>query len=121
MLISDFTIIRNGLKFDFPFIESFRSLLPVCDEFVINVGISDDATKETIEKFRASLPSSEAKKIITFETEWPLNNAEKRKGGQILADQTNLALERCKGSWCLYLQADEVLHEDDLPLIRKQL
>jgi glycosyltransferase involved in cell wall biosynthesis len=121
MLISGFTIIRNGLKYDFPFIESFRSILPVCDEFVINVGISDDDTKQVIEKFRASLPPKEAAKIITFETEWPLNKVEKRQGGQILADQTNLALDRCRGDWCLYLQADEVLHEDDLPLIRQQL
>lgn len=120
MLISGFTIIRNGLKYDFPFIESVKSVLPVCDEFIINVGISEDGTKQVIERFRDGLPVRERQKIVLFETEWPLDKAEKRRGGQILADQTNLALDRCRGAWALYLQADEVLHEDDLPLIRSQ-
>jgi hypothetical protein len=33
----------------------------------------------------------------------------------ILAQQTNLALDACRGDWCFYLQADEVLHEQDYP------
>lgn len=121
MLISAFTIIRNGLKFDFPFTESIRSLLPICSEYIINVGVSEDATRQAIEQLRLRLPEAEAKKIRILETEWPLNDPEKRRGGQILADQTNLALGHCQGRWCLYLQADEVLHEQDLPLIRSQL
>lgn len=121
MLISGFTIIRNGLKFDFPFIESIRSALPICDEFVINVGRSEDATRQAIEQLRLRLDPQDADKIKIIETEWPLNDPDKRKGGQILADQTNHALGRCQGAWCLYLQADEVLHEDDLPLIRREL
>ncbi len=121
MLLSGFTIIRNGVKFDFPFIESLKSALPICDEFVINVGVSEDDTKEQILKFIASLDAKEARKVKIFDSVWPLDDPEKRKGGHILADQTNLALDRCTADWCLYLQADEVLHEDDLPLIRKQL
>lgn len=121
MLISGFTIVRNGLKFDYPFIESLRSVLPICDEFVVNVGLSEDATYQAIEQLRSLLTPSEAAKIKMIETEWPLNDAAKRQGGQILADQTNIAMSRCSGKWCLYLQADEVLHEEDLPLIREQL
>lgn len=121
MLISAFTIIRNGLKFDFPFLESIRSALPLCDEYVINVGRSEDATRQAIEQLRLRLTAEDAAKIRIIETEWPLGDAEKRRGGQILADQTNLALGHCRGDWCLYLQADEVLHEEDHPLIRKQL
>lgn len=121
MLISGFTIIRNGLKFDFPFLESIRSFLPICDELVINVGISEDATRQALEQLRFQLPPNDAAKIKMFESDWPLNDPEKRKGGQILADQTNLALGQCQGTWCLYLQGDEVLHEDDLPVIRAQL
>ena len=34
------------------------------------------------------------------------------------ADMTNAALDACTGDWCLYVQADEVLHEDDLETIR---
>ena len=42
MRISGFTLIRNGEKFDFPYFESIRSLLPLVDEMVINVGVGDD-------------------------------------------------------------------------------
>jgi len=34
------------------------------------------------------------------------------------ADMTNAALDACSGDWCLYLQADEVLHEDDQDVVR---
>lgn len=37
---------------------------------------------------------------------------------EIYADLTNRALERCTGDWCLYIQADEVVHEDDHEAIR---
>src|SRR5437868_2664352 len=112
-MISGFTIVRNGVEYDYPFLESIQSALPVCDEFIINIGHSTDSTKQSIIEFISKLPTSESKKIKYFESEWPLNDPEKRKGGRILAEQTNLALEKCKGQWCLYLQADEVLHEKD--------
>ncbi|MGE4232610.1 MAG: hypothetical protein AB7F43_04700 [Bacteriovoracia bacterium] len=121
MLVSGFTIIRNGIEYDFPYLESIRSLLPLCDEFIVNVGKSSDQTLKTIQDFKESLPFGKKNHFHIFETEWPLDDPEKRQGGHILADQTNLALDRCKGRWCFYLQADEVLHENDLPLIRAQL
>ena len=37
----------------------------------------------------------------------------------ILSEQTNLALKKCEYDWCLYLQADEVLHEADSTQILK--
>jgi glycosyltransferase involved in cell wall biosynthesis len=36
-----------------------------------------------------------------------------REGGRVLAQQTDIALSHCGGDWCIYLQADEVLHEED--------
>jgi hypothetical protein len=39
----------------------------------------------------------------------------------ILSEKTNEALDHCQGLWCFYLQADEVIHEDDLPQIKKAL
>lgn len=119
--ISGFTLVRNGVEFGYPFLESFQSLLALCDELVINVGISTDETKAFIEKWKSSLPPAESTKIKIFESEWPFHLPEMRRGGQILSQQTNLALEKCKGRWCFYLQADEVLHEEDIPQIRKEL
>ena len=39
--LSAFTIIKNAVKFDYPLIESIKSVLPIVDEYVINAGIPD--------------------------------------------------------------------------------
>ncbi len=114
--ISGFSLVRNGIKFDYPFLESWRSLLPVVDELVLNIGISEDDTLEVAKKFALEEGGG---KVRIFESEWPLHIPEKKKSGLILSEQTNLALEQCKYDWCFYLQADEVIHEDDYVLIRE--
>lgn len=86
-------------------------MLPLCDEIVIAVGKSDDDTLETIK-------SINNEKIRIIETEWDKSLS---KNGQIYAQQTNLALSQCTGDWCIYLQADEVIHENDYAEISKQL
>ena len=50
MKISAFTFIKNGMILGFPFRESIRSVLPIVDEFVVNVGDSDDDTLEKIKE-----------------------------------------------------------------------
>lgn len=107
MTVSGITIIRNGIKFDYPFIESINSILPVCDEFIVVAGKSDDGTREKI----AQLGSP---KIKIIDTIW---DESLREGGKILAQQTNIGLDHASGDWCFYLQADEVAHEKDHQLI----
>lgn len=36
----------------------------------------------------------------------------------MLSEKTNEALDQCQNDWCFYVQADEVIHEEDLPKIR---
>jgi glycosyltransferase involved in cell wall biosynthesis len=108
MKVVGFTFIRNGVQFGYPFLESIRSLLPLCDEVVIAAGRSEDDTLKRIQSLRSS-------KIRIVETVW---NDSLRQNGTILSQQTNLALDHVKGDWALYLQADEVLHEKDYPVIR---
>jgi len=116
--ISGFTLVRNGTKFDYPFLESLRSILPLVDELVINVGISDDDTLSVVQDFSKKEGQG---KVVVFESHWPLDDPEKKRGGQILAEQTNLALDRCTGEWCIYLQADEVFHEKEHAAIREAM
>lgn len=118
MKVSGFTLIRNGIRFDYPFIESFRSILPVVDEFIINVGKGDDLTLDKIQEFAREEGQG---KVHFFESNWQLNQPEKKKGGIILSEQTNVSLDHCTNDWCFYLQADEVLHENDYPIIRNAL
>jgi glycosyltransferase involved in cell wall biosynthesis len=111
MKISGFTFIRNGTLLGYPFVASIRSLLPLCDEIIVNVPRSSD---DTLEQVRAIGDS----RIRIIETEWDENA---RKGGLILSHHTNLALKECSGDWCVYIQADEVLHEDTVPAMREAM
>jgi hypothetical protein len=118
MKVSGFTLIRNGTEFDYPYVESLRSLLPLVDELVVNVGTGTDGTLQRIQEFARTEGQG---KVVCFESLWPLDDPEKKKGGLILSEQTNLALDRCKGEWCIYLQADEVLHEADAKNLRQAM
>ena len=110
MTISGFSFVRNASIFDFPFVESIGSLLPLCDQVVIAVGEGSDDP----DKIRAI----DSGKIEVIETVW---DDALREGGRVYAQQTDIALAGCRGDWCIYLQADEVLHEDDYQRIRDDI
>lgn len=111
MRISGFSFVRNAVDLYYPVVESIRSALPLCDEFVVAAGDSRDGTT-------ALLRSIGDPKLKIIETVW---DQEQFVRGASNAVQTNLALQACTGDWCLYLQADEVLHEDDLEPLRARL
>ena len=109
-MISSFTLVRNAQILDFPFEESVRSVISISDELIINCGKSDDETLLICKKLQTEFPN----KVKVLETEWEQKN---QKGGYQLKAQTDIALKACTGNWVIYLQADEVLHELDLPKI----
>jgi glycosyltransferase involved in cell wall biosynthesis len=110
MKISGFSFVKNANLFAYPLLESVNSMLPLCDEVVIAVGKSDDDTLET-------LKSINSPKLKLIETVWNKNN---NIDAKVYSEQTNIAYNQCTGDWCLYLQADEVLHENDYAEISKQ-
>ncbi len=97
--VSGFTIVRNAIKLDFPVEASIRSILPVCDEVVVNVGHSDDATLDLVR-------SIDDPKVRILETDWDMT-----RRNSVLGLETLRAMRACAGPWGLYIQADEVLHE----------
>lgn len=111
MRVTGFTFIRNGVIYDYPFLESIKSLLPLCDEVVVAVGQSQDDTLNQIKSLQSS-------KLNILETVWDESS---RSGGAVLSQQTNLALEQITGDWAIYLQADEVLHENDYSTITNSM
>ncbi len=111
MRVSGFTFIRNAIQFDFPIVEAITSVLPIVDEFVVNVGKSDDGTLALVQ-------SIEAPKMKIIETEW---DDTMRKDGKIFGMQQDVALSHCTGDWAILVQGDEVLHEDDYPEIQNAM
>ncbi|MBF0522062.1 MAG: glycosyltransferase [Candidatus Omnitrophica bacterium] len=106
MKISGFTIVRNIRKYHYPLVESIQSILPICDEFIVNVGDSEDDTLKIVQ-------SISSPKIRIIQNAWDMST-----GYEVLSRQTNLAMNECKGDWLFYLQADEVIHEDDLAILK---
>lgn len=103
MKVSGFTIIRNAIKYDYPVVESITSVLPMCDEFIVAVGNSEDDTRKLIESIASD-------KIKIIDSVW---NDELRVGGKVLADETNKAKKAISpdSDWAFYIQSDEVIHE----------
>ena len=111
MKISGFSYIRNGFKFGYPFLQSIQSALPICDEFIIAVGDSQDGTREAI--INLGNP-----KIRIIDTIW---DEKLRQNGKIFAMQANIALKEVTGDWAFHIQADELIHESDISKIREQI
>lgn len=109
MKIAGFTFIKNALIYDYPIVEAITSILPVCDEFVVAVGKSDDDTLNLIRKI-------DPDKIKIVETEW---DETLRSGGRVLAMETDKAFANISedADWAFYIQGDEVVHEKYLKTI----
>ena len=112
MKVSGFTFLRNGQRLGYPFVASIRSILPLVDEFVIALGPCDDDTEKMLRAIGDS-------KIRIIPTQWNENlRSDYSVKGFVYGQQKSIALFNCTGDWAFYLEADEVLHENDLPKIR---
>ncbi len=98
-MLSAFTLVRNAVKIDFPIVPAIRSVLEVCDEVVVNVGKSEDETRDLV----ASIADP---RVRILDTVWDFS-----KGNRMISAETQRAMDACRGSWGIYIQADEVLHE----------
>ncbi|HSD33132.1 MAG TPA: hypothetical protein VLB49_14530, partial [Gemmatimonadales bacterium] len=106
MMLSGFTIVRNAIKLDFPIVPAIRSVLEVCDEVVVNVGKSEDETRELVAGVNDP-------RVRIIDSEWDFT-----RKNEMLSQETLKAMAACRGSWGIYIQADEVLHEDGARMLR---
>lgn len=111
MKISGFTFLKNGASLGYPFVESIKSALPLCDEFIIALGTCDDDTQ-------AQLEAINDPKIRIIHTTW---NEKMQDRGYVYGQQKMIAHFNCSGDWALYIEGDEVLHEDEIPTIRANM
>ncbi len=103
--ISCFMNIKNVLSQGYPFVESIISALPICKEFIISDGYSDDGSYEILKKLGDIYSNIEIIRI-----KWPAKSA----NGEILAETANNTKELCNGKYIFYIQANEVIHEKSI-------
>jgi hypothetical protein len=113
MKIAGFTFIRNAVANDYPIVEAINSILPICDEFVVAHGNSNDATLELIK-------SIDSPKIKIIQTIW---DDTVREGGKTFAIETDKAFQAIStdADWAFYIQGDECVHEKYLETIKKEM
>lgn len=103
------------MKYDYSFKESLLSLAPLVQKIYLALDPGEDTTELEIKKldFVKIIPSS-----------WDLSV----KKGLVLSVETNKALQALRhdhgkdqNAWGIYLQADEVLHEDDYEILKNDI
>ncbi len=112
MKVCGFSFVRNGVKFDYPFREALLSILPLCDEIIVAVGESEDETLVAVQSLHP--------RIRVIETVWDENLKE---GGRVFADETDKAFRAIppEFDWAFYIQGDEVLHEQYIPVVKRAM
>jgi len=110
MKIAGFTFVRNAVRLGYPVKEAILSVLPLCDEFIVMLGNSDDGTRELIE-------SIEDPRIRIYDSVW---DDSLRTGGRVLAVETDKAMDKIspEADWAFYIQADEVFHEHGMEAVK---
>ena len=111
MKVSAFTFIKNGQILGYPFLQSIQSILSIVDEFVINVGESEDDTLMFIE-------SISSPKIRIIESKW---NDSMKNSGYVYGQQKMISQFNCTGDWAFYIEGDEIYHESDLDQIKSSM
>ena len=108
--VCGFSFGRNLTRLNYPVEAAVRSVLPLCDRFIFAVCQSDDDTRQRI-------ACIDPRKVEIVDTQWPQVNVD----GTVLAIEANKAMAAAQATgckWGFYIQADEVVHEDDLASIR---
>jgi len=115
MKVTGFTFIRNAVKFDYPVVEAIKSILPICNDFIVAVGKSDDSTLELIQNI-------DKQRIKIVETTWD-DSPEMKVGGKVFALETNKAFQAIPddSDWAFYIQGDEIIHEKYLDNIQAEM
>lgn len=109
MKVTGFSFLKNAVKYDYPAVEAIKSVLPLCDDFVIAIGDCEDGTYEMVN-------SIDPKKIRIIRTVW---NETFRSGGKVFAIETDKAIAQIPNDsdWAFYIQGDEVMHEKYLETV----
>jgi hypothetical protein len=101
----------NLIIMDYPFAEALENALAVCDEAVIVVSDSEDDTADWVmdlQVYHGWERVAVAYQQFHYDRHW------QQRWWEFAASLTD-------AEWLMYHDADEVFHEDDIPVIRSQM
>jgi ADP-heptose:LPS heptosyltransferase/glycosyltransferase involved in cell wall biosynthesis len=115
--ISSYIIIKDGIKYGFPFEKCIAEALRVSDEVVVVDGGSTDLTYEQL--LGMGQPSGLApgspeymryiwnnvNRLKILQHKWDMDNP------TLFGDEKTYARQKCTGNWLIQLDADEIIHE----------
>lgn len=110
-MIGGTIFVHDPIKMDYCYVQAIESLLGVCDEVVVVDADSTDGASDVLAEWSGRDP-----RIRILNAPW---NPVRGTHGAWLADLANYARDNLKTEYHFGLQADEVLHPDDYPEIRK--
>lgn len=115
--LSGYVPIRNGFKLDYCFQEAVQSLLPVCDEVIISVGLTDNekANGDDGTLLAALALANSNGKIRVVEDRW----AEAVGDPTMLKRWLNRIRAECRFTSQITLDADEVLDPGSYGRVRQ--
>lgn len=111
-MISGLVILNEAERFCYPYLESIESLLPVCDEMVCVMNPYNPEYEKTREKLVALSPKIRIVHAVfdLFKYGWISYGIARTTGYQA-----------CKGDIVMMFDADGVLHENDVDLLKERL
>jgi glycosyltransferase involved in cell wall biosynthesis len=112
MTLGGTMFVFNGEKYDYNYMETIQCLQYGCDQVVVCVINSDDGTLQNIR----SVVQPHTKVIVVDDEMWNLLSGKER-----LAYFSNIAIANLDTDYNLYIQADEILHEDSFAYARQAI
>lgn len=103
--------IHNAIEYDYCLEKAIESIHPICREVVCVDAQSTDGTQDLLMDLAKKFP----KLKIYFGYPWEINPPE---GYFRLSRLANIAREKLTTKWHLMIQADEVLHESSIRIIK---
>lgn len=111
--------VRNGISLDYCFEASIKSMQAVCDWVVVVYVESNDNTLEILKSIQSHDESQSITILQCSQEMW-----DNQRGKEKLSYFQNIGIEYIENKgyeYVLLVQADEVLHEDSIPYIKRAL